>query len=158
GLETRLFNNRVGFDVTYYNGQIRDQILPLTIPASAGAISVLTNIGTLRNKGVEVALSGTPVLRENLRWDVILNAAQNTNIVEKLASGSDELLHADYDGNAAQLRSVVGRPMGDIYAHPVERHANGGMIVDPNGLYKVDPDTMVRVGNARSEERRVGQV
>lgn len=148
GLETRLFNNRVGFDVTYYNGQIRDQILPLTIPASAGAISVLTNIGTLRNKGVEVALSGTPVLRENLRWDVILNAAQNTNIVEKLASGSDELLHADYDGNAAQLRSVVGRPMGDIYAHPVERHANGGMIVDPNGLYKVDPDTMVRVGNA----------
>ena len=38
--------------------------------------------------------------------------------------------------------------MGDFYAHPVARTAEGGLIVDPNGMYKVDPDTMVRVGNA----------
>ncbi len=148
GLETMLFDNRVGFDVTYYNGQIRDQILPLTIPSSAGATSVLTNIGTLRNKGIEVALSGTPVKSGSFVWDVILNLAKNTNVVEKLASGSNELLHADYDGNAAQLRSIVGQPMGDFYAHPVARAAGGGLIVDPNGMYKVDPDTMVRIGNA----------
>lgn len=148
GLETRLFEDRVGFDITYYNGQIRDQILPLTIPSSSGATSVLTNIGTLRNKGIEIALSGTPVKTQAFTWDVILNAAKNTNIVEKLASGSNELLHADYDGNAAQLRSIVGQPMGDFYAHPVSRADNGGLIVDPNGMYKVDPDTMVRIGNA----------
>lgn len=148
GIETRLFNDRAGFDVTYYNGQIRDQILPLTIPASAGATSVLTNIGTLRNKGIEVAISGMPVKNGQFTWETILNLAKNTNIVEKLASGSDELLHADYDGNAAQLRSTVGQPMGDFYAHPVARADNGGLIVDPNGLYKVDPDTMVRIGNA----------
>lgn len=148
GLETRFLNDRAGFDVTYYNGQIRDQILPLTIPASAGATSVLTNIGTLRNKGIEVAISGMPVKNDQLTWETILNVAKNTNIVEKLASGSNELLHADYDGNAAQLRSTVGQPMGDFYAHPVARADNGGLIVDPNGLYKVDPDTMVRIGNA----------
>jgi iron complex outermembrane recepter protein len=148
GLETRFADNRVGFDLTYYNGQIRDQILPLTIPSSAGATSVLTNIGTLRNKGIELAISGTPVKTNSIVWDVTLNLAKNTNIVEKLASGSKELLHADYDGNAAQLRSIVGQPMGDFYAHPVARHTNGEMIVDPNGLYKVDPDTMVRIGNA----------
>jgi iron complex outermembrane receptor protein len=148
GLETRFLKNRLGFDVTYYNGQIRDQILPLTIPASAGATSVLTNIGTLRNKGLEVALSATPFKSNSLRWDVMLNLAKNTNIVAKLATGSNELLHADYDGNAAQLRSTVGQPMGDFYAHPIARHDNGGLIVDPNGLYHVDPDTMVRIGNA----------
>jgi hypothetical protein len=148
GLETRLLGNRAGFDITYYNGQIRDQILPLTIPATAGATSVLTNIGTLRNKGIEIAISGMPVKNGQLTWETILNLAKNTNIVEKLASGSNELLHADYDGNAAQLRSTVGQPMGDFYAHPVARDDNGGLIVDPNGLYKVDPDTMVRIGNA----------
>ncbi|HYC83710.1 MAG TPA: SusC/RagA family TonB-linked outer membrane protein, partial [Chryseosolibacter sp.] len=148
GLETRFADNRVGFDVTYYNGQIRDQILPLTIPASAGATSVLTNIGTLRNKGVELAISGMPVKNNTVTWEVVFNVARNTNIVEKLASGSNELLHADYDGNAAQLRSIVGQPMGDFYAHPVAAHDNGGLIVDPNGLYKVDPDRMVKIGNA----------
>ena len=70
------------------------------------------------------------------------------NVVEKLASGSTELLHADYDGNAAQLKSIVGQPMGDIYAHPMIRDANGNLIVGPNGLYKADPNTMVKVGNA----------
>ena len=148
GLETRFVDNRVGFDVTYYNGQIRDQILPLTLPSSSGATSILTNIGTLRNKGIEIALNGTPVKTRDFTWEVTLNWAKNKNVVEKLTNGSKELLHADWDGNAAQLKSVVGQPMGDIYIHPIARHENGGMIVDPNGLYKVDPDTMVRVGNA----------
>jgi len=148
GLETKFFVNRLGFDIAYYNGLIKDQILPLTIPTSSGATSVLTNIGTLRNSGIEIALSGTPVLTTNFKWDVQLNFSKNKNVVEKLASGSDELLHADYDGNAAQLISKVGEPMGDFYSHPVKLDANGGKIVNPDGLYQVDADTMVKIGNA----------
>lgn len=147
GLEGKFFKNRLGLDVSYYNAQIRDQILPLTIPASSGATSVLTNIGTLRNKGIEIAITGTPVKTKNITWDVIVNAARNTNSVEKLASGSNELLHADYDGNAAQLISKVGQPMGDFYAHPVAKNDKGELIVEPNGLYKLDP-SLVKVGNA----------
>jgi TonB-linked SusC/RagA family outer membrane protein len=148
GLETKFLNNRLGLEVSYYNAQVKDQILPLTIAASSGARSVLTNIGTLRNKGIEVAINGTPVSTANFRWDAGINFSQNTNKVEKLASGSDELLHFDYDGNAAQLKSVVGQPMGDFYAHPLATDSKGDPIVNPNGLYKVDPDRMVKIGNA----------
>lgn len=148
GLDVKFLKNRLGVDISYYNAQIKDQILPLTIPASSGARSVLTNIGTLRNKGIEVALKGVPVSTANFRWEVGLNFAKNVNVVEKLASGSDELLHADYDGNAATLISKVGQPMGDFYVHPIARDSKGDAIVDPNGLYKVDPDQMVKVGNA----------
>lgn len=148
GMDTRLFNNRLGLDISYYNAQIRDQILPLTLPNTSGAGTVLTNIGTLRNKGVEVALNGLIMQRGDFVWDMTLNVARNMNTVEKLANNATELLHADYDGNAAQLRSVVGRPMGDFYAHPVERDANGNMIVQPNGLYKIDANNWERVGNA----------
>ena len=59
----------------------------------------------------------------SFNWDVILNLAQNTNKVEKLANNSTELLHADFDGNAAQVRSIVGRPMGDIFAHGILKNA-----------------------------------
>ncbi|MFC0771602.1 SusC/RagA family TonB-linked outer membrane protein [Terrimonas alba] len=148
GLEAKFLKSRIGLDVSYYNGQIRDQILPLTIPASSGATSVLTNIGTLRNKGIEIAITGTPVITNNFKWETGINFSQNKNVVEKLASGSNELLHADYDGNAAQLKSIVGQPMGDFYAHPVATDSKGQMIVDPNGLYKVDPSKMVKIGNA----------
>ncbi len=138
----------MSLEISAYNAQIQDQILPLSIPITTGASSILTNVGTLRNKGIEVALNGTIAQRNTLRWDAGFNLAKNQNKVEKLANNATELLHADYDGNAAQLKSVVGQPMGDFYAHPVLRHANGGLVVDPNGMYKVDPDKMVKIGNA----------
>ncbi len=151
GLETKFYNNRIGLDISYYNAQIVDQILPLTIAATSGARSILANIGTLRNQGVEVAFNATPIKGTSLNdfnWDLILNVAKNTNKVEKLANNSTELLHADYDGNAAQLRSVVGRPMGDIYAHGVLTNAQGQKIVGPNGLYQLDAANWIKVGNA----------
>lgn len=148
GLESRFFRGRLNFEFSYYNAQIRDQILPLTLPSTTGASSVLANIGTLRNQGVEIAINGTVLQQGNFTWSAGINVARNKNVVEKLANNATELLHADYDGNAAQLRSVVGRPMGDFYARPVETNANGEKIVQSNGLYKIDPNNWIQVGNA----------
>lgn len=151
GLETKLFNNRIGFDIAYYNAQIVDQILPLTIAATTGARSILANVGTLRNQGVEVAFNTSPIRGTSLddfNWDLTLNLARNVNKVEKLANGATELLHSDMDGNAAQIRSVVGRPMGDIYAHGILKNANGEKVVGPNGLYQLDGANWIRVGNS----------
>lgn len=135
-------------EFSYYNAQIRDQILPLTLPATTGATSVLANIGTLRNKGIEIALTGQIYEGGGLSWNAGVNYARNRNVVEQLANNATELLHADYDGNAAQLRSVVGRPMGDFYARPVETNSEGQKIVQPNGLYKIDEQNWIQVGNA----------
>ncbi len=151
GLETKFYNNRLGLDISYYNAQIVDQILPLTIAATTGARSILANIGTLRNQGVELALNANPIkgiTANSLNWDLTLNLARNSNKVEKLANNSTELLHADYDGNAAQLRSVVGRPMGDIYARGILTNDQDQKIVGPNGLYQLDAANWIRVGNA----------
>lgn len=148
GLELKFFKRRLGVDVSYFNGQIQDQILPLTLAPTSGASSILSNIGTMRNSGLEVAFTTTPIETSSFRWDAGINFATIYNKVEKLANGSSELLHADYDGNAAQLRSIVGQPMGDLYAHPVATDASGRKIVNPDGLYKLDNDKMVKFGNA----------
>jgi iron complex outermembrane receptor protein len=148
GMENKFFGGRLGLEISYYNAQIRDQILPLTLPQSSGAASVLANIGTLRNRGIELSITGSVLSTKNFSWNASINAARNVNVVEKLANNATELLHADYDGNAAQLRSVVGRPMGDFYAHPVETNSKGQKIVQPNGLYKLDADNWIQVGNA----------
>ena len=46
GLESKMFNNRVTFEASYYNAQIVDQNLGQTLPATSGATSILTKIGT----------------------------------------------------------------------------------------------------------------
>ena len=149
GLELKMFNGRMGIDMAYYDSRLQDQILPLTLPNSAGANSVLTNIGTMRNKGFEIAFTTTPVAGKDFTWDANINFAFNKNTVESLAPGLEELVHANYDGSAAKLVSQPGEPVGVFYTHPVATDANGNKIVDPNGLYKVDADEWIKVGSAQ---------
>ncbi|HLT88465.1 MAG TPA: SusC/RagA family TonB-linked outer membrane protein [Sphingobacterium sp.] len=148
GLETRMLNGRLGFDVTYYNGRIQDQILEYTLPISMGASSIHANVGTLRNKGWEFAINGTPFQHENFRWNSTLNFSMNKNVVEELPGGVSELLHRDYDGEAAQLVSRVGQPMGDIMVRPVATDGNGNKIVQDDGIYQLDANSWIKAGNA----------
>lgn len=148
GFETKFFDRRLGLDFSYYNATIKDQILNLTLAPTTGATSILANVGELSNKGFEVALTGSPFRTHSFSWDVTLNWAKNINKIVKLANGATELLHADYDGSAAQLKSVVGDPMGGIYAHPVKTDAAGNKMVDSDGYYMIDGDKWQKYGTA----------
>ncbi|OAZ05097.1 SusC/RagA family TonB-linked outer membrane protein [Flavobacterium succinicans] len=148
GFETKFFNRRLGLDFSYYNAKVKDQILDLSLAPTTGANSILANVGELSNQGFEIALTGSPFRSEYFSWDITLNWAKNKNKIVKLANGSNELLHADYDGSAAQLKSVVGDPMGGIYAHPVKTDADGNKMVDSDGFYMIDGDKWEKYGTA----------
>ncbi|MDR6844674.1 SusC/RagA family TonB-linked outer membrane protein [Flavobacterium granuli] len=148
GFETKFLDRRLGLDFSYYNAKIKDQILPLTLAPTTGANSILANVGELSNQGIEIAFTASPFRTQDFSWDITLNWAKNINKIVKLASGSNELLHADYDGAAAQLKSVVGEPMGGIYAHPVKTDANGNRMVDADGFHMIDGDKWVKYGTA----------
>jgi iron complex outermembrane receptor protein len=151
GFETKFFDRRLGLDFSYYNAKIKDQILDLTLAPTTGASKILANVGELSNQGFEVALTGSPFRSESFSWDVTLNWAKNTNKIVKLANGATELLHADYDGSAAQLKSVVGDPMGGIYAHPIKTDASGNKMVDSDGYYMLDGDKWEKYGTAMAK-------
>ncbi|MDF2516691.1 MAG: Outer rane cobalamin receptor protein [Sphingobacterium sp.] len=148
GLEARMLKGRLGVDLTYYNGQIRDQILDFSLPMTTGASSILANVGTLRNKGWEFAINGVPVQTESFRWNSTLNFAFNRNKVEKLAGGASVLEHRFIDGDAAKIISEVGQPLGNIYARPLATDEQGRNIVNDNGIYALDNTTYKKVGNA----------
>ena len=148
GFETKFFDRRLGLDFSYYNAKIKDQILDMNLAQTTGASEILANVGELRNTGFEVALTGSPFRTENFSWDVTLNWSKNINKVVKLANGATELIHKDYDGAAAQLKSVVGEPMGGIYAHPVKTDDNGNKLVDSDGYYMLDGDKWEKFGTA----------
>ncbi|RXM49072.1 SusC/RagA family TonB-linked outer membrane protein [Flavobacterium sp. YO12] len=151
GFETKFFDRRLGLDFSYYNAKIKDQILDMTLAPTTGASKILANVGELNNKGFEIALTGSPFRTQDFSWDVTLNWAKNINKIVKLANGASELLHADYDGSAAQLKSVVGDPMGGIYAHPVKTDANGNKMVDSDGFYMIDGDKWEKYGSAMAK-------
>jgi iron complex outermembrane receptor protein len=148
GFETKFLDRRIGLDISYYNAKIKDQLIPLTIAPTTGAKTILSNVGELSNQGVEVSLTGSPFRTESFTWDVTLNWSKNINKLVSLNDGATEFLHADYDGEAAQLKSVVGDAMGGIYAHPVLKDDNGNKVVGSDGFYMLDGDKWEKYGNA----------
>lgn len=51
GFESKFLNNRLGFDVSYYNNRVKDQILSTPQPSTSGVKYVLMNVGEVANEG-----------------------------------------------------------------------------------------------------------
>ncbi len=148
GIENKFLNNRLGFELSYYYNDIKDQILTTTAAASMGGQSMLMNVGELSNQGIEFAVNGTPYQDKDWRWDLRFNVAWNQNKVKKLADGLDVLSHFSTDGGAASLESHVGESMGDWYTYTWKTDDNGNYIIGEDGLRVTDTSERHKVGNA----------
>ena len=55
GFESKFLNNRLGFDVSYYNNRVKDQILSTPQPSTSGVKYVLMNVGEVANEGWDIS-------------------------------------------------------------------------------------------------------
>jgi iron complex outermembrane receptor protein len=139
GLEMRFLDNRVGLDVSVYQDNTKDQILPISTTVESGVSTILINAGNIQNQGIEIALDATPVRSKNFSWNTALNYAVNKNKIVELYPGRTEL---DLGANIAEISTwaVVGQAYGTlrttIHSTPFQAmDANGKPIADPkNGL------------------------
>lgn len=146
GLESKFFNNRLSFDISYYNNIVKDQILATPQPWSSGVSTMLMNVGQVANNGWDFALSATPVLTKNFRWDITASYGFYRNKVLKLADGVPYLEIANLGGSGVKILAVEGQPMGDIYTQVPQTDENGNYLVSDNGLYLNQSD-LQKVGN-----------
>ncbi|QQV02887.1 MULTISPECIES: SusC/RagA family TonB-linked outer membrane protein [Chryseobacterium] len=135
GLEARLFRNRVGIDVTYYDVKSKDLIIALPTDPATGYLFNRINAGEMTNKGIEAMVNLVPIKNDNFSWDITWNFARNRN---RLVS-----LHEDLQNQVltnapfrAQLVAQVGQAYGSILGTDYVYDANGNRVVDENGFYK----------------------
>lgn len=149
GVNLKFLDNRIGLDATYYSRTRTDQIFPLSIDPATGFATVVTNVGDVRNRGVELLLSTTPVKTDKFRWDLDLNLTINRNKVVSLPEelGGKYQINSFSAGNdAVNMYAEVGKPLGTFYTYlprTVEDKDSpyyGNLIVDANGLPKLTPN------------------
>jgi TonB-linked SusC/RagA family outer membrane protein len=151
GWENKFLNNRLGFDITYYNTKINDQIILLSTPATIGSSSVIVNVGDMRNSGVELSLFGTPVRTKDFSWDARLNLAFNRNEVISLADGLERLQSANLDNGSLLIVSEPGKAAGDIVGYKRKTDDKGNYIINADGLYEIDFSQQTKMGNLQSK-------
>ena len=88
GVDFGFWKNRLTGTVEYYNRQTTDLLIYVPFSLTAGIAGQNENIGSMRNKGIEITLGGKPIVTRNFTWDISGNFAHNINKVEKLYLGN----------------------------------------------------------------------
>lgn len=140
GLEMRFIHSRVGFDLTVYQDNTKNQILEIPAPVEAGVTSILINAGNIQNKGIELSVDATPVRTNNFSWNTAINYSRNRNKIVELYPGRTEYKLPGSDVAEVSSWAVVGGSYGTlrtlIHSSPYQaKDGSGNNIADPkNGL------------------------
>jgi len=113
GLDFGFFNSRLTGNIDYYFRETNNLLNVVDIPMGTNFSNrVISNIGTLQNEGIELALTGRIISKKDMSWEVGFNATHNADLITKLTSGSGEGYYVATGG----ISSGVG---GNIQAHAV---------------------------------------
>jgi TonB-linked SusC/RagA family outer membrane protein len=150
GLEMYFLGRRLGFDLALYKTNTINQILPLPVSSSTGYFTEVINAGEIQNKGIELALHGTPCKNKNFAWDITLNWAMNRNKVISLKEGVDNLQLGSFQGGVT-INAKVGQPYGVIYGTDYT-YVDGQKVVNAStGAYKITTKSDNVIGNVNPD-------
>ena len=92
GFDMVLLNNRVSITFDYYNTKTTDLILLRSLPTSSGNdgnFATYTNIGSTRNRGVEVTINSRNIVTKDFTWNSTLSFSANKEKIIDLVDGTD---------------------------------------------------------------------
>jgi TonB-linked SusC/RagA family outer membrane protein len=164
GLDIGLIKNRLNLTAEFYNSVTNDLLLNVPVPDITGFSTQLTNIGKVRNRGLEFSLSSKNLIGA-FKWTTDFNLSFNRNKVLQLGPGNAPLLFTDF---VVQVKTEVGQPISNFYGYifdgvyknqaqidatpHVAGTAPGEPIVrDVNGDGKIDAKDQTTIGNAQAK-------
>ncbi|MEZ4900172.1 MAG: TonB-dependent receptor [Saprospiraceae bacterium] len=86
-----ILNDRISIIADIYSRDIKDKLANLTLPRSTGFSSILTNNGTIRNKGIELQVDGEVFRSNDFSWKWSDFYKCNRNYVIKLPENDNDL-------------------------------------------------------------------
>ncbi|HTE47809.1 MAG TPA: TonB-dependent receptor, partial [Gemmatimonadaceae bacterium] len=139
GFEARMFTNRINFDLTYYNKKTQDALVnkPIAPSSGASATSVLTNLASVQNTGIEAVLTTTILDHRNFGWDVTLSGSHGSNKILKVFGPngycSSTITTACDSVGTGVSRQIKGKPVnGQYYVPFTYADSNADGIITPN--------------------------
>jgi TonB-linked SusC/RagA family outer membrane protein len=122
GIESRLLNNKLGFDLTYFENKNGPQIFDLRYSEASGYNGKKQNGITTRTKGWELALTATPIKTRDFSWNVILNWSAYKEYLEEV--------YGDITNNG---KINIGDRVDAYFITDFMRTADGQLIVGSDG-------------------------
>lgn len=92
GVDYSLLSGRITGTVDIYNRLSKQLLMDRKLPLETGYASIQDNVAEVRNKGIEISLTSVNVSTGDLTWSTTFNFTKNTNEIEQLFNGDEDLV------------------------------------------------------------------
>jgi iron complex outermembrane receptor protein len=157
GVDFSLFKGRLGGSVDIYNKKTTDMITSVPVSLINNFVGTkVENVGSMTNKGVEIALNGTPIKTKDFTWSSYGNISFNKNKITALAPNLSKIYAGDPEGPGQSGIKVsiieAGYPLGEFYTLKYLGRVNGvSTFLGANGQPTTTPQStdQTYAGNAQ---------
>jgi TonB-linked SusC/RagA family outer membrane protein len=133
GTDLSFFKNRLGLVFNWYTKKVDKLLVPVVIAPTVGYSSLLQNNGSLKNKGIEIMLTGAPVMTEDFKWNTSFIFNRNRNKAE--GTGALQLITTN---PGAPVAIIDGQPVGVFYGTFFARNADGSLLTNAAGIPQLE--------------------
>ncbi len=110
GADMEFFQSRVRASVEWYSSLTKGLYFSPFVPSTSGGNgTLLSNNGSMQNRGIEASLGVKIINNRNFKWSIDANYAYNKNTIKSLPDGQDFQLYKSFQ--ALQ----VGKPFNSFY-------------------------------------------
>ncbi|HEV7351082.1 TonB-dependent receptor [Telluribacter sp.] len=118
GIDASILQGRISATVDYFIKNTRDMLIDLPLPRATGFNSILSNVGKMQNKGVEVMLTSTNVKKGQFSWSTTLNFAAIRNKITDLGDVTN-IITGSIESIGPTSIVTVGYPAFSYYGYEV---------------------------------------
>ncbi len=131
GAELKFLEGRLGVDVSYYDVRSDKQITSPRLSYGTGYVLKYINGGEITNKGFELDLTGTPLLRKNFSWDVSLRLGSNRSKITAMPAGLETLYLSDTWIFNVRGEYKLGASLYSLSAMRYLKNDQGQLLINP---------------------------
>ena len=121
GIDFGFLGGRINGSVDVYQKTSKDLLFEVQLPLESGGGKMVTNIGSVRNTGVEVSLNTVNIQNRDWRWETTLTFAANKNKVREINGTGDRVLN----GSSSTGNLFIGSSVNNVFAYEI-----GGIVSD----------------------------
>ena len=140
GLDTRFWDNRLGFNATFYKSNSFNQLLQVALPVATGYSTKYINAGNIQNEGFEFVLTAKPIINKDFVWDVAFNFGLNRSNVKELSPEVKIFYLGGGFGRSATPVVEEGKAYGDLLAFKWQTDVKGNRVVTDSGKPVLTPE------------------
>ncbi|MVT41142.1 SusC/RagA family TonB-linked outer membrane protein [Chitinophaga oryziterrae] len=117
GVDFGLLSSRINVTFDAYYKKTTDLLLNVPFPLYTGYSSVLQNVGSVENKGIELSITSDNIKNDQLTWKTTLTFAANRNKILSLGAGTDYYFPLAPTGYVSPVIVKVGLPVGSFWGY-----------------------------------------